>query len=117
MRICAITCSCSKTKVTPWMSGLTGTPLIRSAYLRSAVNHDKLAGLQAADAVASSLFYAVQPNRFGEAEDKYASLLRPTYYRNKQTTIGYGLKFWPEDLQKLESANPQLAVFAEGGLK
>ena len=82
-----------------------------------AVNHDKLAGLQAADAVASSLFYAVQPNRFGEAEDKYASLLRPTYYRHKQTTIGYGLKFWPEDLQKLESANPQLAVFAEGGLK
>lgn len=82
----------------------------------SAVNHDKLAGLQAADAVASSLFYAVQPNRFGEAEDKYATLLRPTYYRHKQTTIGYGLKFWPEDLQKLESANPQLAVFADGGL-
>ncbi len=85
--------------------------------LVSAVNHDKLAGLQVADAVASGIFYAVQPNRFGEAEDKYATLLSPTYYRHKDTVLGYGIKFWPEDLQKLETTNPHLAVFAEGVLK
>ena len=38
-----------------------------------AVNHDQLASLQVADAVASSFFYATNINRYGEAEDK----LRP----------------------------------------
>ena len=27
---------------------------------------------------------------------------------------GYGLKFWPEEFQKLKSAHPHLAMFAEG---
>jgi len=78
-----------------------------------AVNHDQLAGLQAADAVASSLYYAVTVNRYGETEDKYARLLLPTIYRHKEMRLGYGLKFWPEDLEKLKSANPHLAWFAD----
>lgn len=78
-----------------------------------AVNHDQLAGLQAADAVASSFYYAVALNRYGEAEAKYASLLMPTVYQHKQSRLGYGLKFWPEDLGKLKSANPHLAWFAD----
>lgn len=74
-----------------------------------AVNHDQLAGLQAADAVASSFYYAVTVNRYGEAEDKYARLLMPTVYRHKGVRLGYGVKFWPEDVEKLKPANPHLA--------
>jgi len=79
----------------------------------SAVNHSKLAGLQIADAVASSFFYAVNLNRYGEVEDKYARLLLPRCYRHKGFALGYGLKFWPEEFQKLKSANPHIALFAD----
>jgi hypothetical protein len=79
-----------------------------------AVNHDQLAGLQVADAIASSFFFAVNLNRYGEVEDKYARLLWPSCYRHNRLVLGYGVKFWPEDSQKLKSANPHLAWFAEG---
>lgn len=79
-----------------------------------AVQHDQLAGLQLADAVAHSLYDAVHPNRFGDVEDRYARQLWPTFYRHKGTFLGYGVKFWPDDFQKLKSANPQIAMFAEG---
>ena len=78
-----------------------------------AVNHEQLAGLQVADAVASSFFYAVNVNRYGEVEDRYAKLLLPTAYRHKGTTLGYGVKFWPEEVQILKSANPHVAWFAD----
>ena len=83
----------------------------------SAINHDQMAGLQAADAVASSVFYAVQPNRYGEVEDRYVRLMAKVFYRHNNTVLGYGLKFWPQDFQKLKSANPQIAVFADGVFK
>lgn len=79
----------------------------------SAVDHSKLAGLQIADAIASSFFYAVNLNRYGEVEDKYARLLLPLCYRHKGSALGYGLKFWPEEFQKLKSANPHIAIFAD----
>lgn len=79
-----------------------------------AVNHEQLAGLQVADAAASSFFYAVNFNRYGEVEDRYAKLLRPTIYRHKDVILGYGLKFWPEEIEKLKSVNPHLAWFTEG---
>lgn len=79
----------------------------------SAVDHSKLAGLQIADAVASSFYYAVNLNRYGEVEDKYARILLPNCYRHKNVAIGYGLKFWPEEFQKLKSANPHIAIFAD----
>lgn len=79
-----------------------------------AVQHEQMAGLQIADAVAHSLYDAASPNRFGDTEDKYARLILPTLYRHKGgKAIGYGLKFWPDDLLKLKTANPHLAVFAE----
>lgn len=37
-----------------------------------AVEHSQLAGLQVADAVASSLYAAINPNQYGDTEDKYA---------------------------------------------
>ena len=82
-----------------------------------AVNHDKLAGLQVADAVASSFYFAVNVNRYGEVEDKYARLLRGIIYRHRGNMLGYGLKFWPDDVQTLKSGNPHLAWFADGGEK
>lgn len=61
-----------------------------------AVNHDQLAGLQLADAVATSVFYAVTPNPYGDIEDRYLRLIAPTIYRHQQRVEGYGLKFWAQ---------------------
>jgi len=58
---------------------------IRPQQVR-AVNHDQLAGLQMADAVASSLFFAVNLTQYGEVvEDRY--------FRNRQLhhTLGLSL--------------------------
>lgn len=78
-----------------------------------AVEHSQLAGLQVADAVASSFYMAVNQNLYGDVEPKYGKLLLPTAYRHKNTLLGYGVKFWPEDFQKIESANPHISWFAE----
>lgn len=69
-------------------------PAIDPSNVR-AVNHDQLAGLQIADAVASSMFCAVNLNPFGEAEPRYVEILAPTVYRERKVWMGYGLKFWP----------------------
>lgn len=79
-----------------------------------AVEHSQLAGLQVADAVASGFYAALNPNPFGDTEHKYARLLLPMCYRHTGTLLGYGLKFWPNDLESLKKKNPQLAEFAEG---
>lgn len=77
----------------------------------SAVNHDQLAGLQIADAVASGLFFAVNLNQYGEVENRYFNLLAPTCYRRQKAVVGYGLKFWPEDVESLSKELPHLAIF------
>ena len=62
-----------------------------------AVNHDQLAGLQLVDAVASSVFYAVHKNQYGEQEDRYLKLIAPIIYRREGRLDGYGMKFWCDD--------------------
>ena len=62
-----------------------------------AVNHDQLAGLQLADAVATSVYYAVTDNFYGDREDRYLRLLTNTIYRHEKRADGYGLKFWGGD--------------------
>ena len=62
-----------------------------------AINHEQLAGLQLADAVASGAFFSVHRNPYGEVEDRYLRLMGKTIYRHKGRTDGYGLKFWCED--------------------
>lgn len=59
-----------------------------------AVNHDQMAGLQIADAVASGAFYAVHRSVYGETEDKYLSIMRKSLYRHRGRINGYGMKFW-----------------------
>lgn len=75
-----------------------------------AINHDQLAGLQLADAVASGVFFSVHRNPYGEVEDRYLRLLAKTVYRNKERTEGYGLKFWcsdPVEIQRVVAAVDQ----------
>jgi hypothetical protein len=76
-----------------------------------AVNHEQLAGLQLADAVASGVFYAVHRNPYGETEDRYLRLLAKTIYRNKGRAEGYGLKLWCDDAQEVARV---LQAAAEG---
>jgi len=85
---------------------------IRPQQVR-AVNHDQLAGLQMADAVASSLFFAVNLTQYSEVEDRYFRMLRPTVYRHPKTgELGYGLKFWPGSLEALTESMEHLVCFA-----
>lgn len=67
-----------------------------------AVNHDQLAGLQIADAVASGVFYSVHRTIYGETEDRYLRLMRSTLYKNKKRLQGYGMKFWCNERQEIE---------------
>ena len=85
---------------------------IRPQQVR-AVNHDQLAGLQMADAVASSLFFAVNLTQYSEVEDRYFRMLRPTIYRHPKTgELGYGLKFWPDSLEALTESMGHLVSFS-----
>jgi len=85
---------------------------IRPQQVR-AVNHDQLAGLQMADAVASSLFFAVNLTQYSEVEDRYFRMLRPTIYRHPKTgELGYGLKFWPGSLEALTESMGHLVSFS-----
>jgi hypothetical protein len=72
-----------------------------------AIEHSKFAGLQAADAVASSLHFAVKRNRYGETEPAYSKLLRSTFYKHKGEVQGYGLKTWPESLAMTKTKAPE----------
>ncbi|WP_282365628.1 DUF3800 domain-containing protein [Pseudomonas sp. PS02290] len=67
-----------------------------------AVNHDQLAGLQLADIVASSVYQSVNPNLYGDVEEKYLQLLSKTVYKHKGRHDGYGLKFWCGDRQTID---------------
>jgi hypothetical protein len=71
------------------------------------VEHSKLAGLQAADAVASALHFAVKRNRYGEVEPAYVPHLSRTFYRHKGIAVGYGLKFWPGTLEEIKKEVPE----------
>lgn len=78
-----------------------------------AVNHSDLAGLQMADFIASGIKCAIEPNRWGDTEGKYLSILKPVFYRHSGKTLRYGLKFYPNDLPEMTAANPHLAEFAD----
>jgi hypothetical protein len=68
----------------------------------------KRMGLQIADAIASSAYYAVNASDYGLTEPRYLEILKPIIYRRNGMYIGYGLKFWPKEVQALISADPNL---------
>ncbi len=75
--------------------------------------HSRLAGLQIADAVASSAYLAVTRNRYGEAEPAYLRLLAGTLYRHQHQALDHGLIVWPADVAAVKKAAPE-AVHLEG---
>lgn len=64
----------------------------------------KRMGLQVADAVASSFFYAVEPSQYGYTENRYVRILKPTVYHREGHIIGYGVKFCPHEAHKILKA-------------
>nr|VFJ63769.1 MAG: Protein of unknown function (DUF3800) [Candidatus Kentron sp. DK] len=71
------------------------------------VEHSKLAGLQAADAVASGIHFAVKLNRYRETEPAYLHHLEKTLYRHKGEAMGYGIKVWPENYDAIKEKAPE----------
>lgn len=67
--------------------------------LITAFTAGKRMGLQVADAVASSFYYAVQSSQYGYTEDRYARMLKPVVYHREGRYLGYGLKFWPGEVE------------------
>jgi hypothetical protein len=69
----------------------------------------KRMGLQIADAVAGSFYYAVQPSQYGYVEDRYARMLKPVVYSHAGRYLGYGLKFWPREVDEKLHSEPQFS--------
>ena len=60
----------------------------------------KRMGLQIADAIAGSFYYAVQKTQHGFTEDRYVRMLKPVVYSRRGHYIGYGIKLWPRDIDE-----------------
>lgn len=58
-------------------------------------NHSKRAGLQIADIVTSAVGRALEPNKYGDIEPRYALLLRPRFLRRNKKILGEGLTLLP----------------------
>jgi hypothetical protein len=76
-------------------------PAIQVESLR-AVSHAQLAGLQIADAAATSYLYGLRLSRFNVADPSFMYLLRRHAYRHRRAWLGYGVKFLSrfEDLKQ-----------------
>lgn len=72
------------------------------------IEHSKRAGLQAADAVASSMHFCVKRNLYGETETAYFKHLNHTLYRHKGKTDGYGVKLWPGSFEDVKEKVPEV---------
>lgn len=83
-------------------------PTISPENIR-AVAHAQLAGLQVADAVASSTFFALHRSVYGYAEPAYANVLKGHVYRHKNRRLGYGLKFL-SDFEGLKKQMPHVGA-------
>lgn len=78
-----------------------------------ALSPGKRMGLQIVDAVAGSFFYGVQCSVYGFVEDRYARMLKPVMYRYRKQYLGYGLKFFPIDLDKAIEEQEHLKWIAD----
>ena len=61
-------------------------------------------GLQIADAVASSYYFAVEKSCYGFTEESYAKLLLPRAYRHDGQLWGYGIKMAPRETEERRRA-------------
>lgn len=84
-------------------------PAIRTEQIR-AVQHGHRAGLQIADAVASSTFQAFSMGTYGYAEPSHLERLRNHVYRHRgRHAIGYGMKFL-SNIEELKRKMPHVGV-------
>jgi len=74
----------------------------------AAFSAGKRMGLLIADAVAGSFFYAVQPTQHGFTEGRYARMLKPVVYHREGRHLGYGLKFWPREVDEMLKSEEQI---------
>jgi hypothetical protein len=79
----------------------------------AAYSAGKRMGLQLADAVASSFFYAVEPSQYGYTEDRYARMLKPVVWHRNGRYLGYGLKPWPREIDDIIKGRKSLAWIGE----
>jgi len=75
----------------------------------SAHTPGKRMGLQIADAVATGTYYAVQRTQYGHTEDRYIRMLKPVVYHRQGRYLGYGIKFWPREADRLLDAEDRFA--------
>ena len=68
----------------------------------------KRAGLQIADAVASSCFYGLEPSRVGFIESRYVEMLKPVIYTRGGKTLSYGMKFFPVGIDQIANEDTRL---------
>ena len=67
----------------------------------ASLSHGKRCGLVIADAIAGSFFKAVELNSYGFTEDHYAKILTPIVYKRRGIFRGYGIKFWPKEMEAM----------------
>ena len=68
-------------------------------------------GLQVADAVASSYFYAVEPSAYGLPEEGYVRLLRSCAFSRDESIWHHGVTIFPHDADELRKEGRYLAGF------
>jgi hypothetical protein len=59
--------------------------------------HNKLMGLQIADAVASAMLYGVRQDAHGFTEPRYVNEMHRTVYERDGRRLGYGVKLFPPE--------------------
>lgn len=74
-----------------------------------AIPHRLRAGLQVADAVASSVYSAFEPSPYGFTEPRYLDLIRQVTYRHQGTVAGYGIKLFPGEIAVWAAERPEFA--------
>lgn len=86
--------------------------VIRSNQI-TAFSAGRAMGLQIADAVAGSFFYATQASQYGFTEDRYARMLKPVVYHHRGRWVGYGIKLWPREVEARLLADERLGWVRE----
>jgi len=73
-----------------------------------AIEHSQMAGLQIADAVASSTYYAINRNLYGETESGYLAHLASKLYRFNGKSMSYGIKLLPASIEDIKIKAPEV---------
>lgn len=78
-----------------------------------AKDHSSCAGLQISDVIASAFTAALEPDRYGNCERRYAEILKPIVYNRKGNYLSYGLKIVPSpyEMNLTDQQTAALALF------